>query len=156
MSLLFNTLSGFVIAFLPCSKHLNFVAAITIHSDFGAQENKICHCFHFFPICLPLSDWTGCHDLIFLMMSFKPAFSLSFLSFGKIPWRRKWQPTPIFLPEKSHGQRSLMDYSPWAHKELDRTEWLSTSTGTDNCEVPFPSVSLFTCTYFHLYCWCDQ
>ena len=37
MSLLFNTLSGFVIAFLPRSKHLNFVAAITIRSDFGAQ-----------------------------------------------------------------------------------------------------------------------
>ena len=32
---------------------------------------------------------------------------------GKIPWRRKWQPTPIFLPRKSHGQRSLTGYSPW-------------------------------------------
>ena len=31
---------------------------------------------------------------------------------GKIPWKRKWQPTPVFLPEKSHGQKSLMDYSP--------------------------------------------
>ena len=30
-----------------------------------------------------------------------------------IPWRRKWQPTPVFLPGKSHGQRSLADYSPW-------------------------------------------
>ena len=35
---------------------------------------------------------------------------------GKIPWRRKWQPTPIFLPEKSHGQRSLVGYSPWGRK----------------------------------------
>ena len=52
MSLLFNMLSRFVIAFLPRSKRLNFVAVVTIHSDFGAQENKICHCFHFFPICL--------------------------------------------------------------------------------------------------------
>ena len=41
---------------------------------------------------------------------------------GKIPWRRKWQPTPAFLPGKSHGQRSLMGYSPWGHKELVRTE----------------------------------
>ena len=41
---------------------------------------------------------------------------------GKIPWRRKWQPTPVFLPEKSHGQRSLVGYSPWGHKELDTTE----------------------------------
>ena len=42
----------------------------------------------------------------------------------KIPWRRKWQPTPVPLPGKSHGQRSLVDYSPWDHKQLDTTEWL--------------------------------
>ena len=42
----------------------------------------------------------------------------------KIPWRRKWQPTPVLLPGKSHGQRSLVDYSPWDHKELDTTEQL--------------------------------
>ena len=41
---------------------------------------------------------------------------------GKIPWRRKWQPTPVFLPGKSHGQRSLVDYSPWGRKESDTTE----------------------------------
>ena len=34
----------------------------------------------------------------------------------KIPWIWKWQPTPVFLPEKSHGQRSLVGYSPWGHK----------------------------------------
>ena len=34
----------------------------------------------------------------------------------KIPWRGKWQPTPVFLPEKSQGQRRLAVYSPWAHK----------------------------------------
>ena len=39
-----------------------------------------------------------------------------------IPWRRKWQPTPAFLPGKSHGQRSLEGYSPWGCKELDMTE----------------------------------
>ena len=44
---------------------------------------------------------------------------------GKIPWRRKWQPTPVFLPEKSHGGRSLAGYSPWGHKESDMTERLS-------------------------------
>ena len=41
---------------------------------------------------------------------------------GKIPWRRKWQPTPVFLPEESHGWRSLVGYSPWGRKELDVTE----------------------------------
>ena len=40
------------------------------------------------------------------------------------PWRRKWQPTPVFLPRESHGQRSLAGYSPWGHKELDMTKWL--------------------------------
>ena len=52
MSLLFNMLSRLVIAFLPRSKCLNFMAAVTIFSDFGAQENKVCHCFHCFPIYL--------------------------------------------------------------------------------------------------------
>ena len=53
MSLLFNMLFGFVIAFSPRSKCLNFVVAVTICSDFGAQENKVCHCFHFSPFYLP-------------------------------------------------------------------------------------------------------
>ena len=37
----------------------------------------------------------------------------------KIPWKRKWQPTPVFLPRRFHEQRSLAGYSPWGHKELD-------------------------------------
>ena len=41
---------------------------------------------------------------------------------GKIPWSRKWQPTPVFLSGKSHGQRSWAGYHPWGHKELDTTE----------------------------------
>ena len=43
---------------------------------------------------------------------------------GKIPWRRKWQPTPVSLPGKFHGQRSLAGYSPWGHKESDTNEQL--------------------------------
>ena len=46
----------------------------------------------------------------------------------KIPWRRAWQHTPVFLPRKSHGQRSLADYSPWDCKELDMTEKANTFT----------------------------
>ena len=42
---------------------------------------------------------------------------------GKLPWRRKWQPTPVFLHGKSHGQRSLVGCSPWGCTELDTTEW---------------------------------
>ena len=43
----------------------------------------------------------------------------------KIPWSRKWQPTPVFLPGKSHGRRSLAGYSPQGHKELDTTVQLT-------------------------------
>ena len=42
-----------------------------------------------------------------------------------MPWRRKRQPRPVFLPEKSHGERSLASYSPWGCKESDMTEWLN-------------------------------
>ena len=43
----------------------------------------------------------------------------------KIRWRRAWKPTPVFLPGESHGQRSLVGYSPWGHKESDMTEQLT-------------------------------
>ena len=63
----------------------------------------------------------------------------------KIPWRRKWQPTPVFLPEKSHGYRSLVGYSPMGCKQLDtlsvyarahthtHTTRISKFTWTDKC-----------------------
>ena len=44
-----------------------------------------------------------------------------------IPWKRKWQPTPMFLPGEPHGQRTLVGYSPWGYKELDTTEQLTLS-----------------------------
>ena len=82
MSLFFNTLSRLVTAFLPRGKHFfNFMAAVTICSDFGAQENKVCHCFHCFPIYLPWSDGTGCHDLSFLNVEFQPNFFTLLLHF---------------------------------------------------------------------------
>ena len=43
-------------------------------------------------------------------------------------WRRAWQHTPVFLSREFRGQRSLVGYSPWGHKESDRTEGLSTCT----------------------------
>ena len=45
----------------------------------------------------------------------------------KIAWRREWQPTPVFLPGKSHAQRSVVGYSPWGCKESDATERLTLS-----------------------------
>ena len=71
MSLLFNMLSRLVIAFLPRSKRLfNFMAPVTICSNFGALQNKVYHCFHCFPIYLTWSDGTRCHDLSFLNAEF--------------------------------------------------------------------------------------
>ena len=50
----------------------------------------------------------------------------------RILWRRKCQPTPVFLPGESHGQRSLVGYSPWGCKELDMTEQAHTNNNLDN------------------------
>ena len=70
---------------------------------------------------------------------------------GKIPWRRHWPPTPVFLPGRSHGQRSLAGYSPQGHKELDMTGHASTNifyvcTLTrlkDNVNVTFKCTVIF-------------
>ena len=72
ISLLFNMLSWLVIAFLPRSKGLliSWLQLPSICSDFVAQENKVCHCFHSLPIYLPWSDGTRCHDLCFLTVDF--------------------------------------------------------------------------------------
>ena len=57
------------------------------------------------------------------LQSWRPRFNLWV---GWVPWRREWQPTLIFLPGEFQGQRSMVaGYSPWGHKELDRTEWLT-------------------------------
>ena len=88
MSLLFNMLSRLVIALLPRSKHLliswlQSPSAVTICSDFGAQKDKVCHCFHFSPsICQEVMELDAM-ILVLLMLSFKPTFSLSSFTFIK-------------------------------------------------------------------------
>ena len=57
------------------------------------------------------------------------AGDMSLFPGGKIPWRRNWQPTTVFLPGKSHGQRSLTGYSPWSCSESDRTQQLNNNKG---------------------------
>ena len=70
MSLLFSTLSRFVIAFLTRSKSSDFMAAVTIRNDFGAQVEEICHYFPLFPFYLPCSNGAGCHDLSFFFFKY--------------------------------------------------------------------------------------
>ena len=59
----------------------------------------------------------------------------------KTPWRRKWQPTPVFLPGKYHGQRRLVSYNPRDHKESDTTEHTYAHTHTHEFKV------LYRCMY---------
>ena len=72
---------------------------------------------------------------------------------GKNPWRRVWQPTLVFLPGESHGQRSLADYSPWGHKELNVTEHstaLFTFAMWSPVFIEFPQISP-RCLSLHIF-----
>ena len=60
---------------------------------------------------------------------------------GKIPWRRKWQPTPIFLPGRSHRLRSLAGYSLWGRKESDTTAYTCTHAYLDHPVRAWPTSS---------------
>ena len=92
------------------------------------------------PVNLMLSLGSWCQNLIELQDTQLESFSLVVRQqsiclqcrrpgfdpwVGKIPWKRKWQSTPVLLPGKSHGWKSLVGYSPWDRKELDMTEQLS-------------------------------
>ena len=61
-----------------------------------------------------------------------------------IPWRRKWQPTPVFLPGKSHDQRNTMGYSPWGYKESRTTEYTHTHTHTHITQSLFCTLEMYT------------
>ena len=111
------------------------MAIVTIHSDFGAQENKICHCFLFFPIYLPWSDgnqmpWSSS----FWMLSFKLASSVKRLPTIRETW--VWslgQEDPLEKEMETHYSnlawkipwtKSLVGYIPWGCKESNTTERL--------------------------------
>ena len=72
----------------------------------------------------------------------------SLLLFTFMHWRRKWQPTPILLPGKSHGLRSLVGYSLWGREESDTTEWLHFTSlhlfNDFNCKSEISSPCLYT------------
>ena len=62
---------------------------------------------------------------------------------GKIPWRREWLLTPVFLPGESHGQGSLVGYSLWDHKASDTTEWLSHTHTHTHTHTQFQKLKLY-------------
>ena len=77
-------------------------------------------CFRDCRVIQPTPKLRGCKQSVCLQCG-RPGFDPWV---GKIPWRRKWQPTPVLLPGKSHGQRSLVGCSPWGLEESDMTERL--------------------------------
>ena len=78
----------------------------------------------------------------------------STLGSRKIPWKRKWQPTPVFLPGESHGQRSLAGYRPWGCKEWDAAEHAHTQFVSSNPRLLiYPALLSPLVTMFVFYVW---
>ena len=78
----------------------------------------------------------------------------STLGSRKIPWKRKWQPTPVFLPGESHGQRSLAGYRPWGCKEWDAAEHAHTQFVSSNPQLLiYPALLSPLVTMFVFYVW---
>ena len=106
-----------------------FIFLLDRHMTFGAVSNCL-SCFYFFNVLKLI--FIGVLLLWWLSGKESACQCRSHRRYGfdswvrKIPWRREWPPTPVLLPEKFHGQRSLAGYRPWGCKELDTTERLST------------------------------
>ena len=141
MSLLFNMLSRLVIAFLPRSKCLLFHGC-SHHScsDFGAQENSL-SLFPLFPHLFVMKWWDQIPGSFSSTLAWKISWTeepgrlqsmgslkvgqdwaTSLSLFTSMHWRKKWQPTPVFLPGESQGWWSLMGCHLWGHTESDTTE----------------------------------
>ena len=87
------------------------------YCPWGRKESDTTEWFHFHWTCFPGGSGVknllaNAGDVVLISVS------------GRFPWRRKWQPTPVFLLGKSHGQRSLVGYSSWSHSRT----WLSNET----------------------------
>ena len=97
-----------------------------------------------------MGPWRAGHDF---------TFSFHFLMY----WRSKWQPTPVFLPGKSHGQRSLLSYSPWGHKRAGHelaTKQQQVYVFQCYCQLvlpsPSPAGSRSPSSSLHFYCCCSS
>ena len=156
MSLIFDMLLRFVIAFLPRSKcFFNFMAAVTIHSDFGAQENKCL--FPLFPIYLPWSDETGCHDVNFLKVVSCPLFQspLSPLSKGSLA------PLHSVIRVVSSAYLRCWYFSPqsWFQLVLHPAQHFTWYTlhvslsGVTIYRIDVLISQFWTSSFFHVWCW---
>ena len=117
------TLGGFCFFFnisysLNKFKNTNFVKDI---DGLYNQLNKF-SVMSIWSTLYPIMGFPGYSDGKVCLQCRRPGFNPGV---GKIPWRRKWQSIPVFLPGKSHGWRSLAGYSPWYRKESDTTKQLT-------------------------------
>ena len=89
---------------------------------------KWSYCYSLIKLCIinELPRWHSCKESICQHRRLRRSMFDSWVN--KIPWRRKWQLNPVFLPRKFHGQRSLAGYSPRCCKELDMTQQLNIHT----------------------------
>ena len=108
------------------------MVAVTTCSDFGAQENIVCHCFHCFPIYLPWSDGTRWHDLSW-MLSFKPAFSLSSFTFIK----------RLFSLSLLSAIRVVSSVLPWTVPDSGERKHLGFMPGRGSRNCPLLSLNIY-------------
>ena len=119
----------------------------------GSQQNSPVHkawtCKYCFLLCLVTgnSGWLlRCHNGKEPTSQWRRLKRHSFSPWvGKIPWRMKLQPTPVFLPGKFNGQKSLVGCNPWGHKKSDLTEQLSMRTL--EAHIPFHYRKSFDCSW---------
>ena len=127
------SLSGSSVDGISQARILEWVANSFSGRIFPTQGSNLCllHLLHW------QADWCRCPTNICQMnerikknfvtyLGIKRQFLNFWFCLG-VTWRRKWQPTPVFLPGEPHGQRNLVVYSPWGRKESDTTERLSTA-----------------------------
>ena len=128
--MLFNNLGKFSVIISLDTTFLSFQLE-TNHTYLGPFSLYPVYLFYLFCIFYPFSSLmlqlVFCSDLASLVaqrLKRLPAMQETWVrSLDRVdPWRRKWQPTPVFLPGESHGRRSLVGYSPWGRKESDTTD----------------------------------
>ena len=119
LGLYFGTQVSLVVACWLSSCSMDLVASSHPHHPIPSQYNVGVSCVFFF---FKLPWWLSGQRICLQCRGHRRCGLDAFVR--KIPWRRKQQHTPVLLAGKSHGQRSLVSYGPWDHKESDTTKWL--------------------------------
>ena len=98
-----------------CVSRVGFGCLVSVHLGGCVNQGEV-------PFCSGLPQWLSGRIHLQCRRQKRHRFNLWV---RKTPWRRAWQPTPVFLPGESHKQRSLVGYSPWSCKESDMTKRLT-------------------------------